>query len=477
MRTNSLNLKIKKSISERVQGALLKTSVLLICLFAASTFKAEAQVSYDAQIQTSPSFDNDYWTMGQNAVDSVKIRCHVYNNSSAAITGVVVQAFLYPDGSLDDSITMTSTSIASAATVEFDFGYYQTTCQNLNVIFRVKMNETDAFPTNNVSWPVVLLHRSWVVREEGSPTTAWLMGNSGQWAKELIMPQDVRIDGVTMLVASAYTGTGNIAGALYSSNADTPHMVLGQSDTIVLVGSDAGTWVKFNFDAVDITAGTKYWLVIEEDGSFSSSYFAMNRNYVSGRCQYRADIGVYWNWLDVSRGDTRDFYLRPLIDSCQTLTLTETLSHESFGNDGSISVDINGSPLLYTFSWSNGSTSQNISGLAPGDYTVTVSNCYGCEYTETYTILPMSTGLDNSLQSNGWKLFPNPTSDQLYLENMSEEAWNSLEVFSISGAKIFGQDLNDSKNLSIDVSNYSKGMYILKLSNATSSATGSFMVE
>ena len=47
--------------------------------------------------------------------------------------------------------------------------------------------------------------------------------------------------------------------------------------------------------------------------------------------------------------------------------------------DGSINLDVFGGVPGYSFSWSNGATTQNISGLVPGDYAVTVFDHNHCE--------------------------------------------------------------------------------------------------
>ncbi|MCM5664455.1 T9SS type A sorting domain-containing protein [Galbibacter mesophilus] len=52
------------------------------------------------------------------------------------------------------------------------------------------------------------------------------------------------------------------------------------------------------------------------------------------------------------------------------------------GNKGSIDITVSGGVAPYTFSWSNGETSEDISALTSGDYTVTVTDKYECTLEE-----------------------------------------------------------------------------------------------
>jgi len=57
------------------------------------------------------------------------------------------------------------------------------------------------------------------------------------------------------------------------------------------------------------------------------------------------------------------------------------------GNTGSININVTGGTNgPYTYSWSNGATTQNISGLTAGNYTVTAKDANGCSKSATYTI-------------------------------------------------------------------------------------------
>ncbi len=54
--------------------------------------------------------------------------------------------------------------------------------------------------------------------------------------------------------------------------------------------------------------------------------------------------------------------------------------------NGTATSNPSGGTAGYTYLWSNGQTTQSISGLAPGNYTVTVTDAHGCTATGTVTI-------------------------------------------------------------------------------------------
>ena len=70
-----------------------------------------------------------------------------------------------------------------------------------------------------------------------------------------------------------------------------------------------------------------------------------------------------------------------------TLEIASVLTDESCGDGmGVINLTTSGGTTPYTYSWSNGETAEDISGLSAGSYTVTVSDNASCELTETFEL-------------------------------------------------------------------------------------------
>ena len=56
------------------------------------------------------------------------------------------------------------------------------------------------------------------------------------------------------------------------------------------------------------------------------------------------------------------------------------------GNDGSVTTTVSGGTTPYSYSWSNGATSANLSGLSAGTYSVTVTDAKGCTVNGSYVV-------------------------------------------------------------------------------------------
>ncbi|PIQ48252.1 MAG: hypothetical protein COW03_11055, partial [Cytophagales bacterium CG12_big_fil_rev_8_21_14_0_65_40_12] len=119
----------------------------------------------------------------------------------------------------------------------------------------------------------------------------------------------------------------------------------------------------------------------------------------TNRISYTGDVinnvfsgnpGVFWGWTAATGGLANEHRVR-----VRNLVFTEEFTIASAAivdascpaiADGSIDIEMSYESPCTTYSWSNGATTQDISGLSPGEYTVTVSNPGQADLVQSYTI-------------------------------------------------------------------------------------------
>ena len=87
----------------------------------------------------------------------------------------------------------------------------------------------------------------------------------------------------------------------------------------------------------------------------------------------------------------------PLTQSISAFVYPSGTNISCFGlSDGSIDLTIGGGSPMYSYSWSNGATTQDLSNVPAGTYNVTVTDANGCQITSSIT-LTQPTVLTSSL--------------------------------------------------------------------------------
>lgn len=72
--------------------------------------------------------------------------------------------------------------------------------------------------------------------------------------------------------------------------------------------------------------------------------------------------------------------------SVPVTTISGSVTNLTTSNNGAINLTVSGAGP-FTYQWSNGATTQNISNLAPGNYTVTVKNANGCPTQASFAVI------------------------------------------------------------------------------------------
>ncbi|MDO8367672.1 MAG: hypothetical protein Q7T20_12805 [Saprospiraceae bacterium] len=120
------------------------------------------------------------------------------------------------------------------------------------------------------------------------------------------------------------------------------------------------------------------------------------------------------------------------------------------GNDGAIDLTFSGATAPYTYSWTpGGATTQDISGLAPGTYTVTVTDFWGCTITASATVDPRTPAV----------IVPTVVHNECYSDSQG-----SISL-SVTGKDPFTYQWSTG-NLTASISNLSAGSYTVTITDA-----------
>jgi hypothetical protein len=199
----------------------------------------------------------------------------------------------------------------------------------------------------------------------------------------------------TGIPTTAGQTSANLAGMPAADTASSQYAFLFANDSLLYVCDDhttsgggvlkyslvSGTWVSNgNISSLEglrgITgyqtcAGVKLFI------SGQGGVFSLTDN--SG---YNATITGTLNQLVTPDSNTvyRGIAFAPGTTAPTALTANATATDVTCNNaaNGSVSATITGGTTPYSFSWSNSSTTQNISNLAPNTYTITVTDAGGC---------------------------------------------------------------------------------------------------
>ena len=119
-----------------------------------------------------------------------------------------------------------------------------------------------------------------------------------------------------------------------------------------------------------------------------------------------------------------------------TVTLDSILDVSCYGgNDGAIYLTVSGGTPPYSFSWSDGNTTEDLSGLVSGTYTVDISDSNGCIISDSATISESSAGPQTS-SIIGWTQV-SPLSQVQY--GVSQTLGSTYNWIITGGSVITGQ--------------------------------------
>lgn len=84
--------------------------------------------------------------------------------------------------------------------------------------------------------------------------------------------------------------------------------------------------------------------------------------------------------------------------------------------------------------------------------------------TLTITLKGIVLGIEDEIaKKNAIKIFPNPTSSLITVNNLNN--YKTIELYDLTGKPLFNKSLNQISNYSFDTNQYNKGLYFIKLTD------------
>ena len=151
-------------------------------------------------------------------------------------------------------------------------------------------------------------------------------------------------------------------------------------------------------------------------------------------------------------------------------TIMGVITHDDGTTNGAIDATITGGAAPYTISWDNAETTEDITDLAAGDYTITVTDANGCVSMMTFTVLS-TVGIENELDKQ-LLIFPNPTKG---IVNIQLEGDYSLTILDARGRLVHTS--NEADNASVDLTSFEAGVYFIRVQKGGDNAMRRIILE
>jgi len=143
----------------------------------------------------------------------------------------------------------------------------------------------------------------------------------------------------------------------------------------------------------------------------------------------------------------------------QSIQLSAVLSPELFGQDGAIDLTPSGTSMPYYYQWSNGNDTQDLSGLLPGWYAVSVNDQNGC-FVEDSFFVDTELGLE-SADIKSVLIAPNPFCESITVIGLG---LSELAIYDLRGVLVWQSSLSSSQiKHNLDLSNLPSGSYVIHI--------------
>lgn len=281
--------------------------------------------------------------------------------------------------------------------------------------FITSMTQVDGNHANDTVQQLIFITDSTYARDDATITGEYQgsLGVGAGAAVNGVLGQNYQVNNSAQITSvdfylAAPTAGDVTSAVIYSVNAATgvPIALLGQTSNYTITTADTlGVFLTLKLQApVSIAANTKFFVGVREGANnvtiaTTNQIFTTNTTFVDW-----TTAAIHWN-NNEDYNFLRTYLLRPnLSPVCSTpITATTTTTQTNCGQaTGTATVNPTGG-ANYSYSWSNGQTSQAAINLAAGTYSCVITTPSGCITTTSATVtnIPLNVGTTSTATACG----------------------------------------------------------------------------
>lgn len=414
-------------------------------------------------------YESYAWDFGDGNTSTLQNPAHIYaTNGNYTVTLVVTNTLLCPG---TDIVTVVDAIVINPVNPLADFS-----ASGLSVGQPTLFTDNSNY--NPISW-------EWNFGDGGTSTLqnpSNTYANPGIYAVQLIVNNCAGADTIVQqievystIIMCNETSTNKTAGFIYDSGGEFDTYQDYENCTLLIQPCNAAT-ITFTMEQLNIETNYDYLSIY--DGPNASApllavYNGMNlQTPVTttggvGFIEFTSDQSVVYFGYKIAYTSTPIGGSNNTIADFSASTLTPLPSQNVVFNDLS-----NDYPQSWAWDFGDGTTStvQNPTHLftSNGVYTVTitVTFCGGIVDTQTMLITVGGIGI-NELESTTSTVivYPNPTTDVLYIQNSSEWTNVSIDLFDLTGRNVVNEKFATiaKTGIQLNTTDYAPGQYILQV--------------
>ena len=156
-------------------------------------------------------------------------------------------------------------------------------------------------------------------------------------------------------------------------------------------------------------------------------------------------------------------------------TINPTISVGSIGE-----LIANNVPAGYTLQWSinafeiSGQTNDTIAAMISGNYSVAITDSFGCVHTTTNYAIYM--GINESNLIN-WNIYPNPANETVTIEINQDTEFEAVQLTDLTGRIVKEWNWKNTTTMTLDISEIPSGYFILRMKSKQMEWSRKLLIE